>query len=213
MDARSLRLAVIVLAAGAGSRYSSQPGAKLLADLDGQPVLAHVLKAVRAFRPSTTLVVLGHGAEDIEHAIVWAGEIRVRNEDPDRGLASSLQAGIHALTSLPGVFDGVFIVLGDQPRLRPEVMRMLAEAARDANERGRGSLLVPRYEGETGPRNPVLLLRAAWDRVEGLHGDRGLSTIIDSCPDLVVEVPVPGTMPDVDRGEDLEALTRGAETT
>jgi molybdenum cofactor cytidylyltransferase len=202
-----LPLAVLVLAAGAGSRYSSRPGAKLLADLDGQPVLAHVLESVRTFRPSATLVVLGHGARDIERTIRWSGESRIINRTPDRGLASSLQVGFHALASLPGEFDGALVVLGDQPRLRPEVMRMLAETARRANEGCRGPLLVPRYEGEPGPRNPVLLLRAAWDWVEDLSGDRGLAMLIDSRPDLVLEVPVPGTMPDVDEPADLERLS------
>jgi len=204
VDGPGIAFAAVVLAAGTGSRFSPQPGAKLLANLAGRPLLAHVLLAVRGFGPAATVVVLGRGAPDIERAIEWRAELRVINRTPERGLASSLQAGIHALRALPGEFDGAFIVLGDQPRLRVEVLQALASAADIARPKGR-SLLVPRYE-TAGPRNPVLLLRPAWGWVDGLRGDRGLGPLIASRPDAVLEVPVPGDMPDVDEPADLERL-------
>jgi molybdenum cofactor cytidylyltransferase len=202
---RDLRLAVVVLAAGAGSRYSDEPGAKLLVTLDGQPLLARVLREVRQMTPAATVVVLGHGAALIEDAIDWAGELRIRNHDPDRGLASSLQIGIDALRALPEDFDGAFIVLGDQPTLRSDVLGALTEAARRARPADR-PVVVPRYERSEGPRNPVLLLRPAWSWVDDLEGDHGLAPVIDRRPDSVLEVPVSGAMPDVDTPADLERL-------
>ena len=153
---RSLSLAAVVLAAGAGSRYSEEPGAKLLAPIGGEPMLARVLQQLRAFGSATTVVVLGSGAGEVERAIGWADEIRVRNHEPERGLASSLQIGIDALRALPDAFDGAFIVLGDQPRLRAETLRALEVAAASARPADRPAV-VPRYD-EPGPRNPVLLL-------------------------------------------------------
>jgi molybdenum cofactor cytidylyltransferase len=197
-----LDLAVVVLAAGAGSRFGPEPGAKLLADVDGQPMLARVLSEVRACGPAATVVVLGHGADTIEGALEWGDELRVRNHDPARGLASSLQAGIDTLRALPDPFDGAFIVLGDQPWLRADVMRALAAAAALARP-AQTSVIVPRYEGNAGPRNPALLLRPAWAWVDGLEGDRGLGSLIRDRPDRVLEVPVTGEMPDVDRPQDV----------
>jgi molybdenum cofactor cytidylyltransferase len=208
MDPGKLRLAVLVLAAGAGSRFSPQPGAKLLADLDGRPVLAHVLDAVRSFGPEATVAVLGHGEAEIERSIHWQGELQAINPAPERGLASSLQVGIRALGGLPQAFDGAFVVLGDQPRLQPAVMRALAEAATSEGRQGR-PLLVPRYTDEPGPRNPVLLMRSAWGWVDGLEGDRGLATLIDSRPASVLSVAVDGGMPDVDDPADLARLRTG----
>lgn len=206
MGAYSFRLAAVVLAAGAGSRYSLQPGVKLLADLDGQPLLAHVLEAVRTYGPAATVVVLGHGAAEIERGIRWrGGEMRVINPAPERGLASSLGIGIRTLGSLPQPPDGAFIVLGDQPRLQPAVMRALAEAATREARQGR-PLIVPRYTDEPGPRNPVLLMKSAWGWVDDLDGDRGLATLIDSRPGSVLDVPFAGVMPDVDEAGDLARL-------
>ena len=160
---------------------------------------------MRAFGPAVTVVVLGHGVGEIERAIAWRGEIRVVNRAPERGLASSIQAGMRALEGLPEPLDGAFIVLGDQPGLRSEVMEALAEAAEGRADRRRG-VIAPRYAAEAGPRNPVLLLRRGWPLVDGLAGDHGLAPLIEARPDLVLDVPVDGSMPDVDEPADLERL-------
>ena len=206
---RPLTLAALVLAAGSGSRYDpDRPAAKLLAMLEGRPLLGHVLRAVREHRPEATVVVLGRGAAEIEQAIGWLPtEIRALNRDPDRGLASSLQVGIRALEAMSQSFDGAFIVLGDQPRLRAEAMDALRDAAARARPADR-PMVVPRYAGETeaGPRNPVLLLRPVWSLVDQLKGDQGLASLIDGSPDMVLSVPLRGAMPDVDTTDDLERL-------
>lgn len=204
---RSLDFAVVVLAAGAGTRYVGDPGAKLLAELDGKPILAHVLDEVRRFAPAATAVVLGHGAAEIERSLSWTGQLLVRNHAPDDGLASSLQVGIDALRALPMEFRGAFIVLGDQPLLRADVMRELAAAA-TSTRAGERPVVVPRYGMTEGARNPVLLMRAAWRWVDAIEGDHGLAPLIAERPEAILEVQIQGEMPDVDTRADLERLER-----
>jgi CTP:molybdopterin cytidylyltransferase MocA len=204
-------LATLVLAAGTGSRFGGEPGAKLLAEIDGEPMLARILAEVRAFGPTLTLVVLGHGADEIERALAWADEIRVRNHEPERGLSSSLQVGIDALRALPGPPDGAFIVLGDQPQLEARTMHALAAAA-TRSDPAHGPVIVPRYPaGEA--RNPVLLLRPAWSWVDELEGDHGLGGLIDERPEQVLDVAVSGAMPDVDTPSDLERIDSDSSRT
>jgi CTP:molybdopterin cytidylyltransferase MocA len=207
MQERRANLAAIVLAAGAGTRFSDEPGGKLLAPFGDRPILEHVLAAVRAFRPRVTIVVLGFGADAVERSIEWAFERRVVNQAPERGIASSLRTGFDALRTMDADIDGAFVVLGDQPRLRPDVLEALAVHPADA----RVPILMPRYADDPGPRNPVLLMRAAWPLVAELSGDQGLGPLISARPDLVEEVPVPGGMPDVDEPRDL-ALLEGEPT-
>ena len=209
VDGRRLNLAALVLAAGAGSRFGDERGAKLLADLDGLPMLQRVLDEVRAYGPAATVVVLGHGADTVASALDWRDEVRVRNHEPERGLASSLQVGIDALRLWPEPLDGAFIVLGDQPRLSADTLRSLAAAASEARPADR-SAVVPRYR-DPGPRNPVLLLRPAWSWVDDLQGDRGLGPLIDARPDMALEIRVEGAMPDVDTPDDLERLRADGE--
>ena len=57
-------------------------------------MIQHVLDALRAAGIADGVVVVGHGAADIEAAVSWAGERIVTNPDPDRGLSSSLRIGM-----------------------------------------------------------------------------------------------------------------------
>ena len=202
-----LRLGVVVLAAGAARRFG---GGKLSAELDGRPLLQHVLDAVAVFEPAVTLIVLGppsEANERLEAAISWRSELRVRNPAPERGLASSLQAGVAAARAVTPHLDGLFVVLGDQPRLSPPVLRTVAAAAARATIDGTSSsVFVPRY-AQGGGANPALLLRAAWPLVDTLDGDTGMVGLIRGRPELVREVAVPGSNPDVDTPDDLAALT------
>lgn len=192
-----MRTAAIVLAAGAASRFGSP---KALARLDGRPILEHVLDAVRSAGIEDIVVVLGHAAQEIEDGIDWLDERRVRNPDP-RFLSGSLQVGLAAVADLDPPARAVVIALGDQPRTRPEVIRALIGAARETDR----PVVVPRY-AEGGGANPVLLRRSAFELVDEASGDRGLGPLLASDPDLVLEVPVVGSNPDIDRPSDLLEL-------
>ena len=191
----------LVLAAGASSRFGSN---KLLAPLEGRPLLQHALDAVAAAGLADVVVVLGDEAPAVEAAIAWRGERRVVNERPGDGLSSSLRVGLDAAVELAGV-DAVLVVLGDQPRLRAGVVRaVLAVAASPGT--GHALFVRPRYADDSAP-NPVLLRRAAWALAAGLDGDWGLGPLMANRPEQVVEVPVAGANPDVDTPADLAAVS------
>ena len=193
----------IVLAAGAGSRFGS---AKQLALLDGRPLLQHPLDALAAAGVDDVVVVLGDDAAAIEAAITWRGERRRVNARPQDGLASSLRVGLDAAAEDPSA-EAVLVVLGDQPSLRPDVIRSVLGAAATSDR----PIVRVRWTGDGAP-NPVLVRRAAWALAAGLEGDRGLGPLLAARPDLVAEVPASGRLPDVDTPADLAAIaTRGAE--
>jgi CTP:molybdopterin cytidylyltransferase MocA len=192
-----MNVAAIVLAAGASSRFGSP---KALAALEGRPILEHVLDAVRTAGIEEIVVVLGHAAEEIEDGIDWLSEHRVRNPDP-RYLSSSLQVGLAAVLDIEPPVKGVVVVLGDQPRTRPEVIRALISAGRSGDR----PVIIPRYT-DGGGANPVLLRADGFGLVDEASGDRGLGPLLSSDPDLVLEVPVPGSNPDIDRPADLAEL-------
>jgi CTP:molybdopterin cytidylyltransferase MocA len=197
-----LRLGTIVLAAGAGSRFG---GGKVLALLDDRPLLQHVLDAASDAGPDALIAVLGADAHVAELIIDWGECHRVVNPDPARGLASSLQLGLATAAAVEPPLDGVFVALGDQPRVRGITFHQLARAA--AADGGAHPIVVPRYQDEApGVVNPALLLRAAWPLVESVRGDRGMGPVMAAHPELVLAVPVVGSNPDVDTPEDLRRL-------
>ncbi len=203
-DPARRRPGAIVLAAGAASRFGD---AKVIAALDGRPLLEHVLRALRSAGIARTVVVLGRDADRIEAAVAWDGEHRTINPTPEAGLSSSLRAGLTALERLEADEDGdpappgVFVVLGDQPMVDPAVFRALAQA----EVRDRIGFVVPRYLAADST-NPVLVLPAGRRWVAEAIGDRGLGPIIAAHPELVAEVAFGGGNPDVDTRTDLAEL-------
>lgn len=195
----------VVLAAGAGSRFG---GGKLLASIQGRPVLQHVLDRLAEVGIADVVVVLGEDADAIEAAIDWRAERRVRNPDPGSGLSSSLQVGLEALDDAAGA---ALIVLGDQPRLSLVAIRALLD---DGLEAGVDRpIAVPVYPTSHTGRNPVLLGRAAFALAAQATGDRGLGPLIEAHPELVREVPVPGASegnPDIDTRADLVGAVESA---
>ena len=119
-----MALDIIVLAAGLGKRMRSGLP-KVLHPLAGRPLLAHVLDAARELSPRKTIIVHGHGAE------------QVRARFPDASLAWALQAeqlgtGHAVMQALPHVAaDQVLILYGDVPLIRPATLERLRAAARD----------------------------------------------------------------------------------
>jgi molybdenum cofactor cytidylyltransferase len=189
----------IVLAAGAGSRFG---GGKLLAPLDGRPVLQHVLDRAAEAGLAEVVVVLGDDAPAVESSIEWRTERRVRNPDPSRGLSSSLQVGIGAVDVAAGA---ALILLGDQPLVSVAVIRALLADPPTPDV----PIVVPAYPDDRG-RNPVLLDRSAFALAAAASGDRGLGPLLQARPELVREVAVSGSNPDVDTRADLVALLETA---
>ncbi len=202
-----MTVVAVVLAAGASARFGSP---KLLAPLDGRPVLQHALDAVAAAGIVDVVVVLGETAAAVEAAITWRTERRTVNPRPADGLASSLRCGLDAAVEVPGA-DAILIVLGDQPAVRPGVIRAILNAAADLATAS-APFLRARYVDDPAP-NPVLVRRSAWALAAGLDGDRGLGALLASRPDLVIAIESPGDNPDIDTPADLAALARRGAVT
>jgi molybdenum cofactor cytidylyltransferase len=189
------RTAAVVLAAGRSVRFGST---KLLAALGDRPVLQHVLDTLAAAGLGEVVVVLGGGAEEIEAAIAWRGERRVRNPHPEDGLSSSLRVGMAAVSPK---MEAAFVVLGDQPLVRLDVLAALMAPQPPPDH----VAVVPGY-ADGGGANPVLLRRTGFALADGLEGDRGLGPTLEAMPDRVTIVPVSGSNPDVDTRADLARL-------
>lgn len=195
------RVGAVVLAAGAGRRFG---GGKLGARLEGRPILQHVLDALAAAGIDDPVVVVGEDEAALDAAMSWRAARRVRNPDPARGLSSSVRIGWAAAQAREPRPAATLIVLGDQPRVGPAVIRALLDQPLDAAR----PVVVARGAG--GARNPVRLEPEADPLVAAATGDRGLGPLLDARPELVRSIDVEGANPDVDRRADLVALLADA---
>lgn len=190
-SARRTRLAVL-LAAGAGTRFSG-PNHKLFAPLQGQPVIAHSLRAMRESGIGECIVV--QGAVDLSSV---AGDTTVVvNPDWATGQRSSVATALRYAAEYG--YDSVVIGLADQPFVSPDAWREVAEAE--------GDIVVATYDGVRG--NPVKLTESVWElfRVTDGDADAGARTLMHLHPELVREVACKGVSADIDTPEDLAQWT------
>jgi molybdenum cofactor cytidylyltransferase len=192
---RASKIAAIVLAAGTSSRMGNH---KLLAMLDGRPLVRHAVEAALGSAARPVIVVTGHGADAVRAALHGLDVRFVHNADFASGMASSLATGI---SSLGSEIDGALICLGDMPRVRAAHLDAIAAGATDGIH-----IVVPTHERKRG--NPVLLRRAVFAEVLALRGDVGARSLIERHADRVRTVAIddPGVLLDVDTGAQLAAL-------
>ena len=179
--------AAVVLAAGAGSRFAG-PGHKLLAEIDGRPLVSHVLDAVVEAGIGPIVVVTG--AAEIEE-LLPDGVTAVSNPRWAEGQATSLAVGVAAADRIGA--DAVVVGLGDQPGIPAEAWRRVAAST--------SPIAVATYGDRR--RNPVRLARSVWAMLP-TDGDAGARDLVRARPDLVERVACPGSPDDIDTQEDLQ---------
>jgi molybdenum cofactor cytidylyltransferase len=167
------RVGAVVLAAGQSARFRAAGGSeatKLVAKLDGQPIVRIAAETALASRASPVVVVVGHARKEVEAALAGLNVRIVFNPVFASGLASSLRAG---LSAFPPDTVGALVLLGDMPR----VQARLIDALIDAFLSQEGALAAaPSLEGRRG--NPVLLGRGWFEAAMRLTGDEGARRLI-----------------------------------
>jgi CTP:molybdopterin cytidylyltransferase MocA len=151
-------IAAVVLAAGASSRYGTDPPKQVV-------LLPRVLDALRASCVDEVVVVSGAHELPVES---------VRCEGWELGPGASLRCG---LAALPDDAEAAVVVLADGPDLDT---RAVDRVVADWRERG-GDAVAASYAGVR--LHPVLLARAAWPHVPD-EGARALEARLVPCDDL-----------------------------
>ncbi|KAF1046436.1 bifunctional UDP-N-acetylglucosamine diphosphorylase/glucosamine-1-phosphate N-acetyltransferase GlmU [Xylophilus sp.] len=123
-------LDVVIMAAGKGTRMkSSRP--KVLHTLAGRPMAAHVVAAARALEPRRVVIVTGHGAAGVEHALgrlprdANAPALQFVRQEPQLGTGHAVRQAAPLLGQ-----DGTVVVLnGDVPLISSDAIARLAAAS------------------------------------------------------------------------------------
>ena len=151
-------IAAVVLAAGASSRYGTEPPKQV-------ELLPHVLAALLQSSVDEVVVVSGAHALPVES---------VHCPDWESGPGVSLRCG---LAALPAGAEAAVVVLADGPDLDPRAVDRVVD---DWRTNG-GDAVVASYDGIR--LHPVLLARALWDDVPD-EGAKSLPARLVPCDDL-----------------------------
>ncbi|MCW5771984.1 MAG: molybdopterin-binding/glycosyltransferase family 2 protein [Rhodospirillaceae bacterium] len=181
-------VAAIILAAGRSTRMGEAN--KLLADIDGVPLVRRVVAAVLEGGPATAFVVTGHQGDRVAAAMAGLPVRLVANPDYAQGMSTSLKAGIAALP--PGT-EAALICLGDMPGVDAALVRRLIGAF--APKQGK-DIVIPARQGRRG--NPVLIGARHFSAIMQVSGDVGARDVVKNNAESVVEIPVEGDAAFVD---------------
>jgi len=195
VDAEPPQIGGVILAAGEARRFGAQ---KLLAPLDGRPLVQHVIDAANASCLEDIVLVVGAG-DLVTHLDL--GRMRVvTNPEPTRGLASSLQLGLRTLDPR---LHAVLVLLGDVPGVTTALIDELVARGRET----RTSTVVSVWHGRRSP--PVVLHKSLWAAAFALEGDIGMREVLKN--EDVVEFVVTdalGSLDDIDTPEDHARVSR-----
>jgi molybdenum cofactor cytidylyltransferase len=186
----------IILAAGMSKRMGEP---KQLLPLGENMLLEQVLDNVRSAAVDEIVLVLGASADTIQQRISTDKVKVVVNDSYQRGMGTSLAAG---LTALSPTIKAALVVLADQPFVGPATLDRIVEQYRHST----AQIVIPLYKGFRG--NPVLLDRSVFPEVMALGGDVGCRAIFGAHLDGILKVPVEdiGILLDIDNQEDFERL-------
>lgn len=116
-----MNIGAVVLAAGQGTRMRSALP-KVVHPLAGRPMVGWVLEALAAAGATSTVVVVGHGADEVREVLPPGAEVAV--QERQRGTGDAARVGLEALDP---ACDTVVVAYGDTPLLEPELLRRLVE--------------------------------------------------------------------------------------
>jgi bifunctional UDP-N-acetylglucosamine pyrophosphorylase / glucosamine-1-phosphate N-acetyltransferase len=133
MPAKSPRFAVAIMAAGKGTRLKSKR-AKVLHEIGGKPLLAHVIDAAaKVVPPRDIVVIVGHQADAVRAAVQSSG-VQFALQEQQLGTGHAMMA---ARQQLKG-YDAVLVLSGDVPLIRPETI----EQVRDFHLRNKAAMTI-----------------------------------------------------------------------
>src|SRR5436190_118795 len=191
------RIAALLLAAGQSRRMGSN---KLLAEVEGRPMVARVAQRLLSSHARPVVAVLGNEADRVDAVLGKLPVERVRNPVFAEGLSSSLKTG---LAALPPDIDGVLVCLGDMPLVAGRDLDRLIAAFNPLEGR---AIIVPTRRGKRG--NPVLWAKRFIPEMAELAGDVGAKHLIGEHAELVAEVEMDSdsVLVDIDTPDALAAL-------
>jgi len=196
MNVASLRLQIIVLAAGFSSRLG-QP--KALARVHGVSLLRSTLELAATLECAKIIAVVGHNSARHRAQAGAVSVTFVANSRRNQGLSSSVRLGIAMARHSPAVL----LMPVDLANLKARELALLVRRWRATPRR-----VIARRIGRSGAV-PLILPRRLYARALGVVGDVGLRELIAQLPaDSRVLVDLPSASLDIDTAQDLKAARR-----
>ncbi len=167
-------------------------------DEGSESLLRHAARVAveAALRP--VVVVLGADAGVLAPQIADLGVHSIAHSGWERGIGSSIKAGVEGVRALAPTIDGVIIAVCDQPHLSTAVLSALGRAYRGSS----AAIVASGYAGTSGV--PALFDRSVFAELHALGDRDGAKRLIALDPERTRTVPFPLGAVDIDTSEAYE---------
>jgi molybdenum cofactor cytidylyltransferase len=189
---RPLAFGAIILAAGGSSRMGT---AKQLLRIGGVSLVARAARAALDSGARPIAVVVGAEAERIRAELADVPVLVVDNPDWQKGLATSVHAGMAALMRAEPGLGAVIVAPCDQPALSADTLTRLAELHRTS-----GKISAAGYNGRNGA--PAVFGKKQFAVLSSLSGDEGARRLLNAEPEAVASIEMPELGVDLDTPAD-----------
>lgn len=194
---RRMRIAAILLCAGAGSRIG---GPKALLRVDAETFLARCARLLLRPGVERLVLVLGHEAERVcAMGGVPKDALRVTNAGyREGGMLSSILRGLDAAEAIGA--DAALIHPVDHPLVSEATVERVLAALQ-----GGAQMVAPSFDGRRG--HPGGFARPAWELLRAAPPERGARAVLQDHPERITHVPGdPGCVSGIDTPADFERL-------
>ena len=191
------KTAILILAAGNSSRMGKT---KQLLPYKNATLLEWAIEQAQKSVVKNVFCVLGANKEVIEKRLTTKTVEVIYNPNYKDGLSTSIVKGIEFLLNYN--FDGVLIMLADQPHVTSEYLNSLIEASKNNPSK----LIVSNYQGSVGV--PAIFPKNYFNDLLDLKGDKGAKNFLLQQNNNVIKVNSSQNLLDIDTPEDYQHLLR-----
>lgn len=188
---------ILVLASGLGERFKG--GDKLMADLGGQPVLAHTLMKAKAAPARRRYAMIGYNQPKRGALAQNMGFDILTNAAPEQGQGTAIALATKAARANDA--KGLLIMLGDMPFVSSlHLMKLIAVLE--------GKTTAVMSEASDNLLPPAIFSWQHFNRLEKLNGDKGAKALFKSIPSRATLSLPPDEAIDIDTQDDLSRLNQ-----
>jgi len=188
---------VILLAAGSSSRLG-QP--KQLVEVEGVPLLLKSTLAALDANYAHVVVVLGSNADEHKKTIAHLPVEIITHDAWEKGMGSSLKAGLKYVTTSRPDTRAMVIMVCDQPLLTA----MHLSALRDAFNHSSAHIVASRYGNTLGV--PALFDQTLFSELLNIKDSQGAKVVIENHASAIQAIDWAAGLLDIDTPEDLKSL-------
>ena len=190
---KSHKIKKILLAAGQSKRFGNKN--KLLAMINGKPIINHILDTLfEIYDPSELIVIVGYEHKIIKNLIFNKDITILENINYKKGIGTSIALGT---SNLDTEIDGVMIIPADMPYINSKDLIYLEKKFIELNCQ---KVVMPEYNSRIG--NPVILPRNYFNTLKSLKDDFGARSLIRKKDIMTLKTEF-GTILDIDTKEEL----------